>query len=187
MDVDGFWELIESGAGTAPACVRADELVERLARLPLPEVLEFQLRLDEVRAPLDTVGTVALAALVLRGRLSNDGLWYFHSWLVGLGRAAHRLAVEDPDALAGHPAFRRLAELPWDEWQNHDFPDWEDLDYCAERAWEELTGEENGLAEALEAVGHDSPVNAEPEGRPWTSEQVAARLPRLAALFAGAR
>ncbi|MFD8595493.1 DUF4240 domain-containing protein [Kitasatospora sp. NPDC059646] len=186
MNLNGFWELVESTDPAASAAERADALVERLAQLPLDEVLEFQLRLDEVRAPLDTMATLEIAALVLRGRVSDDGLWYFHAWLIGLGRAAHELAVHDPDALADHPAFRRLAALPYREWTDADFPDWEDVDYCAERAWEAQTGEEEGLEEALLALDHDSPVNAEPEGPNWTRAEVAARLPRLTALFADA-
>ncbi|MFJ4674809.1 DUF4240 domain-containing protein [Kitasatospora sp. NPDC088783] len=186
MDTDGFWDLVESSATGGPGCERADRLTTHLAGLPLSEVLEFQLRLDEARAPLDTAGTLALARLVLRGWVSDDGLWYFHAWLIGLGRDAHRLAVHDPDALADHPALRRLAALPYEQWDDDDFPDWELLDYCAQEAYEQLTGEEDGLEEALEAVGHDSPCNAEFTEPTWTSEQTAARLPRLTALFADA-
>ncbi|QKW22845.1 DUF4240 domain-containing protein [Kitasatospora sp. NA04385] len=186
MDMDGFWDLVESSALGGDACGRADRLTARLAELPLPQVLEFQLRLDEARAPLDTPGTLAVAKLVERGRVTDDSLWYFHVWLIGLGRETHHLAVHEPDALAGLPAFRRLAALPYEQWENHDFPDWESLDYCAHDAYAQLTGEEDGLEEALEAIGHDSPCNAEFDEPVWTPEQSAARLPRLTALFADA-
>ncbi|MGW4380192.1 DUF4240 domain-containing protein [Kitasatospora sp. NPDC004531] len=179
MNLNAFWDLLESTAGADAPCSRAELLTERLAQLPPDAIREFQLRLDEVRAPLDTMATVALARLVGPGFISDDTLWYFHAWLVGLGRDAHRLAVHDPDALADHPAFRRLAAL--DERQ---VPDWEALDYCASDAWEQLTGEEDGLEEALLAEGHESPVNADPEGEEWTPEQTAARLPKLTDLFA---
>ncbi|MFD8481090.1 DUF4240 domain-containing protein [Kitasatospora sp. NPDC059673] len=178
MDVNTFWDLVESTRTTSP-CDRAELLTERLAQLSLDEVREFQLRLDEVRAPLDTVATVALAKLIGPGFLSDDTLWYFHAWLIGLGREAHRLAVHDPDALADLPEFRTLAA------QDERFvPDWEELDYCAAGAWEELTGEEDGLEEALLADGHESPLNAGPVGELWTAEQTTARLPGLTALFA---
>lgn len=186
MDTDGFWTLVESSGAGGPVCERAERLTARLAELPLPEVLEFQLRLDEARAPLDTTGTLALAALALRGRVSDDGLWYFHVWLIGLGRDAHGLAVHDPDALAEHPAFRHLAALPYEQWEDEDFPDWELLDYCAQDAYARLTGEEDALEEVLQAIGHDSPCNADAVGPVWTPEQTAARLPRLTALFANA-
>ncbi|BAJ32198.1 MULTISPECIES: DUF4240 domain-containing protein [Kitasatospora] len=186
MDTDGFWTLVESSAAGDLPCTRADRLTDRLAGLPLPEVLDFQLRLDEARAPLDTPATLAVAKLVLRGRVSDDSLWYFHAWLIGLGQDAHHLAVHDPDALAGHPALRRLAALPYRRWENHDFPDWESVDYCAQEAYERLTGEEDGLEEAMEAIGHDSPCNAGFADPAWTSEESAARLPRLTALFADA-
>ncbi|MFG2692279.1 DUF4240 domain-containing protein [Kitasatospora sp. NPDC048407] len=178
MNVNAFWELVESTRATSP-CDRAEQLTERLAQLPPDEVREFQLRLDEVRAPLDTMATVALAKLVGPGFLSDDTLWYFHAWLIGLGRDAHRLAVHDPDALADLPEFRALAARA-----ERFVPDWEALDYCAAQAWEELTGEEDGLEESLLAQGHESPLNAEPEGELWTAEQTAARLPKLTALFA---
>ncbi|RKE22592.1 DUF4240 domain-containing protein [Streptomyces sp. TLI_171] len=187
MDVDGFWALLESSRSGGAEGTRAERLTELLAELPLTEVVEFQLRLDEARAPLDTAATLALAKLVLRGQVSDDGLWYFHAWLVGLGRDAHRLAVHEPDALAGHAAFRRLAELPYEHWDDGDFPDWEELDYCAQEAYARLTGAEDGLEEALTAIGHDSPLNADAVGPIWTAEQRAARLPRLTALFAEAR
>ncbi|MEU5384896.1 DUF4240 domain-containing protein [Kitasatospora cineracea] len=186
MDTDGFWDLVESSAAGGPGCERAERLTERLAGLPLPEVLEFQLRLDEARAPLDTAGTLALARLVLRGRVSDDGLWYFHVWLIGLGRAAHHLAVHDPDALADHPALRRLAALPYERWTDDDFPDWEALDYCAQDAHERLTGEEDGLEDALAALGHEMPCDAAFADPVWTPARTAARLPRLTALFADA-
>ncbi|MEV4555412.1 DUF4240 domain-containing protein [Kitasatospora sp. NPDC049285] len=196
MDVNGFWELVEAsreirpeheqlGCGR-PECERAERLTERLATLPVEEVLEFQLRLDEVRAPLDTMATLAVAKLVQRGRISDDGLWYFHAWLIGLGRTAYATALADPDALADQPAVRRLAALPYQDWDNHDFPDWEELDYCAAYAHERITGEEDGLEDLLAEVGHDSPVNAEPVGEVWTPADTAARLPRLSALFAEA-
>ncbi|WP_051733234.1 DUF4240 domain-containing protein [Kitasatospora phosalacinea] len=186
MDVDEFWSLVEWSAAGGHTCARTERLTARLTELPLPQVLEFQLRLDEARAPLDTPSTLAVAQEVMRGRVSDDSLWYFHAWLIGLGRAAHRLAVHEPDALADHPAFRRLAALPYARWDDHDFPDWETLDYCAHDAYEQLTGEEDGLEEALEAIGHDSPCNAEFDGPTWTPQQRAARLPRLTALFADA-
>ncbi|MFJ1751357.1 DUF4240 domain-containing protein [Kitasatospora sp. NPDC088134] len=189
MDLDGFWKLVESsgdgGDGGAHG-ERAAAVVARLVELGPGEALEFQLRLDEVRAPLDTSATLALAKLVLGGRVSDDGLWYFHAWLVGLGREGHRLAVHDPDALAGHPALRRLAAAPYERWEERYFPDWEELDYCAQSAYEQLTGEEDGLEAALEELGHDSPVNADAMGPRWTAEQTAARLPRLTALFGAA-
>ncbi|MGW4804903.1 DUF4240 domain-containing protein [Kitasatospora sp. NPDC004272] len=183
MDMDGFWALVESSAAGGPACERAERLTARLTGLPLPEVLEFQLRLDEARAPLDTPGTLAVAEVVLRDLVSDDTLWYFHVWLLGLGRAAHHLAAHDPDALADHPVFRQLAARPYEQWDDHDFPEWEALDYCAHYAYEQLTGEEDGLEEALEEIGHDSPCNAEFDEPVWTPEQRAARLPRLTALF----
>ncbi|MFD7640468.1 DUF4240 domain-containing protein [Kitasatospora sp. NPDC059795] len=179
MNLNDFWELVEATAPATPSGRRTELLTERLARLPLDEVRAFQLRLEEVRAPLDTMATVALAKLVGPGFVSDDTLWYFHSWLVGLGRDALRLAVDDPDALADHPEFHRLAAL-----DERMVPDWEELDYCAASAWEEITGDEDGLEEALLAEGHDSPVNAEPVGEPWTPEQTASRMPRLILLFA---
>ncbi|MFJ5921798.1 DUF4240 domain-containing protein [Kitasatospora sp. NPDC092948] len=181
MDLSVFWELVESTGEAASPCDRTKLLVERLGQLPLEEVLEFQLRLDEVRAPLDTRATVAVAKLVAPGRLSDDALWYFHAWLVGLGQDAYRQAVDDPDTLADHPEFGRLAALP-----EREVPGWEQLDYCAADAWEALTGNEDGLEEAMLAQGHDSPLVADPAGEPWTAEQTATRLPKLTALFAEA-
>ncbi len=185
MDDEEFWGLIEgSRRQSEDPDDRLDWLRGQLMQRSLPEIVRFKVRLDEARVPIDNWPMWAAAGRIYRGFCSDDSFWYFQVWLIGLGREAYQRAAADPDSLAELPEVRRLAGRPMDSWADEEFPDWESLDYVAAEAYEELTGEEDGLEDAMEAAGLESPACPEPSGEPWRGEgETARRLPRLTALF----
>ncbi|MFF2846540.1 DUF4240 domain-containing protein [Streptomyces sp. NPDC058001] len=187
MDEDTFWALIEgSQRHDHDPDRRVQWLREQLVRRPLPEIVRFQTLLHEARRPLDTWELWAAAECILGGWCSDDSFWYFQFWVVGLGRETVRKVVADPDALAEVSELGRLAGRPSQAWPEDAWPEWESLDYVAGEAFEELTGEEDGLEDALEAEGIELPCNPEPEGETWdvrNSAEAARRLPRLSRMF----
>ncbi len=187
MDIDGFWVLIERSAGRAAAPdARLTWLVDQLAGLPVTEMMDFQIRLDEVRRRADTFHMWGAAYQICDGLCSDDGFFYFQAWLVGLGRKIFERAVRDPDTLAEVPQLRRLAGRSVDDWDDDEWPEWESLDYVAERAHERVTGVEDGLDDLLEERGHDGMVVPEPVDARWDFEdpaEVTRRFPRLVRMF----
>jgi hypothetical protein len=107
-------------------------------------------------------------------------------WLIGLGRDAFERAVANPDNLASLPEVVGLAGRPVDDWSNDEWPRWEALSYVAWEAYEQVTGEEEGLYDAMEARGHHSPTGPHPTGEDWDVQdpaEAARRLPRLSWMF----
>ncbi|MDH6580570.1 DUF4240 domain-containing protein [Kitasatospora sp. MAP5-34] len=186
MDVDDLWELVEgSRQHSDDPSERLDWLRRQLVEKPLPEIVSFKVCLDELRRPVDTWEMWAAADQILGG-CSDDSFWYFQLWIVGLGREVFERAAADPDSLAQTPELRRLAGRPIAAWSDDEWPEWESLDYVAAEAFEELTGEEDGLDDALAAAGLDLPACPEPTGDPWdvrNAAEAARRLPRLSTLF----
>jgi hypothetical protein len=187
MDVDGFWGLI--GQSATAATNRDDRLqwlTDRLAGLPPAEIEQFQIHLDRVRARADTWHMWGAAYLICDGLCSDDGFWYFLAWLVGLGRDRFEQVVGDPDALAHAPEVRRLAGRNIATWSDDEWPEWESLDYVAEAAYENATGDDTGLERALLAWGYESPATPEPVDDRWDFDdprEAAARLPVLSRMF----
>jgi Protein of unknown function (DUF4240) len=90
-------------------------------------------------------------------------------WLIGLGRDALERAVANPDNLASLPEVLRLAGRPVEDWSHDDWPDWESLSYVAWEAYEQVTGEEEGLSDAMEAAVKPLSACLPNEGRPRRS------------------
>jgi hypothetical protein len=197
VTVDEFWALIEeSGRHSADGDDRAAWLAEQLARRPLEEIVEFQLRRAEVKKAADTWPMWGAAYLICRGWCSDDVFWYFQSWLVGFGRETFERVTADPDALADLPQV--LSQVDGeaageadgdddgeDDEQDGEAPQWEALDYVAEDAYARATGADDGLSRLLEERGIDLPVNPEPadDGLPGSQAERARGLPRLSRLF----
>ncbi|MEV4483620.1 DUF4240 domain-containing protein [Micromonospora coxensis] len=186
MHRDEFWALIE---GSAAVAADPDErlawLTDRLAERPVGDVVDFAVRLDELRGLVDTWRHWGAALLICGGLCSDDGFHYFQAWLVGLGRAVFERVADDPDALADVPQVRRLAGRGPREWAEDEWPEWECLDYVADEAYERITGEE-GLDEAVEARGRELSSSPDPIDERWDLDdrvELARRYPRLAALF----
>jgi hypothetical protein len=77
----------------------ADQLADRLAKLPEGDVLDFVHHWDAASARAyrrDLWG----AAYLVNGGCSDDGFQYFRWWLILQGRAAFEAALADPDSLA---------------------------------------------------------------------------------------
>ncbi|WP_160161678.1 DUF4240 domain-containing protein [Embleya hyalina] len=184
MHRDDVWNLIEEARRTgADPNERLRVLCDRLSTLPLPEIVGFQVGLDEVRRPLDTWVAWAAAARIMGGFCSDDGFWYFQPWVIGLGRDAYERVVADPDALADLPEVRRLAGRPFESWSDAEWPQWEELAYAAAEAYEARTGREDGLEDALDALDIDLPAVPNPPGDSLTDTARARLLPKLHTLF----
>jgi Protein of unknown function (DUF4240) len=187
MDVDAFWELIErSRQETGDQDARLEWLQRQLAWQRTAEIVDFQVWLDRARRRADTWDMWGAAYLLCDSLCSGDGFWYFQVWLIGLGRDALERVVVDPDNLASLPEVVGLAGRPMGDWSSDDRPDWEALGSVAWAAYEQVTGEEEGIFDAMEPRGHHSPSDPDPTGQRWDFEdpaEAARRLPRLSWMF----
>ncbi|MEU5726014.1 DUF4240 domain-containing protein [Micromonospora sp. NPDC047738] len=185
--MDEFWALVEASAdGARTPDERLAWLTDRLAARPAAEVVDFALRLDELRGPVDTWRLWGAATLLFDGFCSDDSFHYFQPWLIGLGREAYHRVVADPDALADLPQVRRLAGRPRGDWADDEWPDWECLDYVADEAYERITGAPESLDDAVSARGRELRSSPQPGDEAWAVSDLAElsrRYPRLAALF----
>lgn len=182
MDLADFWDLIErSGQKEPDPDDRAEWLVDKLVKLSPAEIVDFRKHLDGLHERADTWQMWGAAHLICGGA-SEDNFWYFQAWLVGLGRETFERAVADPDSLAAVPLVRELADS--EVWDDDWWPDWEQLDYVADDAYEEKTDED--LDDALDAMGHDYRLSPDPADEEFDLEDQAElerRYPRLFVLF----
>jgi hypothetical protein len=187
MEIDEFWSLIECSAREADGQEeRLRWLEDRLSRIPPSDVIDFQVQLEVARGPIDTYMMWGAADLITRGACSDDGFWYFHPWLIGLGRHWYSRAVAHPDNLADVPAVRALAELPSDKWRNADWPLWERLGYVAGRVYGRLTGQDYDVFLDLvhgDERSHTTPRLSDPEWDFRDPVECERRLPRLSRMF----
>ncbi|WP_225446889.1 DUF4240 domain-containing protein [Streptacidiphilus sp. PB12-B1b] len=186
MTVEAFWELMEAcrrqaqGRQARLAWLQAD-----LSRRPLPEIIGFQLCLEQLAAQALTGELAAAARRIFGGRCTDDDLEYFGLWLIGLGPDAYRRALLDPDTLADAPEVLALAGRHWTTW-GEDWPGWETLDYAASEAYELATGDQDDFHDALEAHRDTHPAAAGPTIEPQTAHdhpEAARRLLKLSTLF----
>lgn len=196
MNEDAFWALIdELSRRTEDLEERTEWLRAELLRRPAAESVEFQVRLDDA---CEVAGTRALwraADRIESGACSDDGFHYFTLWLVGQGRKVYDAVVADPDALADVPGVRALVGRHRNEWDDDEWPEWEGLDYVAQDAYDELTGQEDDLGEEFDdAVDERAEELAdelqgdfegewEEDGGPRGSRPEGVAIPRLTALF----
>ncbi|MEV7373649.1 DUF4240 domain-containing protein [Streptomyces sp. NPDC090301] len=196
MNEDAFWALIdELSRRTEDLEERTEWLRAELLRRPAAESVEFQVRLDDA---CEVAGTRALwraANRIESGACSDDGFHYFTLWLIGQGRKVYDAVVADPDALADVPAVRALVGRHRNEWDDDEWPEWEALDYVAQDAYDELTGQEDDLGEEFDdAVDERAEELAdelqgdfegewEEDGGPRGSRPEGVAIPRLTALF----
>jgi hypothetical protein len=187
VTLDDFWALIErSAAESTNRQERTDWLTERLAGRSPDDIVEFETHLTTQRKRVDTWLMWGVGAHLMQGYCSTDGFFYFQPWLVGLGRDMFERVVADPDALADAPEVQRLAGRSVKDWADEEWPEWESLNYVALHAYEQVTGEEDGLDEVLDARGDGRVCDPEPDGEDWdymSAEERGRRIPRLAALL----
>ncbi|WP_253781375.1 DUF4240 domain-containing protein [Nonomuraea roseoviolacea] len=187
MDVEEFWALMDE------ACAEVDALdldfddrrdaigracEERLVSRTPAEIVQFSLRQWQLRDHAYRYELWA-AAFLIEGWWSDDGFMDFREGLISLGRHWYERALADPDSLADHPAVRDGGDVLIGN---------EDFNRVAHRAYRRLTGEPDGLDEALAASPEARPLRAmtEPAGVRWDvadGDEMRRRLPRLAGIF----
>ncbi|MHC0432726.1 DUF4240 domain-containing protein [Streptomyces sp. O3] len=187
MDDETFWNLIERcREQTQHPDERLSWLRGHLSGQPESEIVQFQICLDRVLVPTFTWDLWAAADRIL-GWCSDDSFFYFRLWLVGLGRDTFERVAQDPDALADSPEVQRLAGRSPRAWSDEEWPEWEELDYVAGHAFEDVTGKtDDDFHDATDALHIEDLEPREPVGERWDvnrDEESARRLPRLTALF----
>ncbi len=168
MEWKQFWKLIEESY-RADGPDHYEALIAKLAELPWPEIVGFQVRFDEALAALKTINLEG-AAYLINGGEHGEGFHDFRCWLVGRGRHAYESALKNPDNLA--------------EILDGDAVDGFGLETAALRAYEKHTGASD-FYEALDKAEKDAPP-LPPEGEDWDFEDEAemrARFPRLCHLY----
>ncbi|MFF8508263.1 DUF4240 domain-containing protein [Streptomyces sp. NPDC015492] len=196
MNEDAFWALIdELSRRTGDLEERTEWLRAELLRRPAEESVDFQVRLDDA---LEVAGTHAVwraANRIEGGACTDDGFHYFTLWLVGQGRKVYESVVADPDALADVPGVRALVGRHRDGWDDDEWPEWEALDYVAQDAFDELTGQEDDCGEEFDdavderaeeladELSGDFGEEWEEGGEPRGSRPEGVAIPRLTALF----
>ena len=167
MDDARFWDIIEAAGCPAPEDpeTQRDAVRRRLEVLPPGELAAFHAKFNR---KMDSAYRWDLwaAAYLINGGASDDGFAYFRAWLISRGRAVFESALRDPDTLA------TVVDLDRDD---HEF---EDLWGLAPELYEAATGSD---------IPPEDGGPIEPGGERWDfddDEQLARRLPRLAAMYA---
>ncbi|MEU0955518.1 DUF4240 domain-containing protein [Streptomyces niveus] len=189
MDVDSFWKLIEECRDQE--CGRAGRLAwlrGELARRPVEEIAAFQVCLDRRCQEGFTWDLWCAAEQIFGGWCSDDGFCYFRLWAVGLGRTAFERAVRNPDTLAEAPEVQSLMGRSRRSWGD-DWPEWEQLDYVAATAHEQMTGapyDNRVFYEAVAALRIGDEMVRDPRGEHWDirdEREATYKLPRLSSAF----
>lgn len=134
MDEASFWELVDR---SVELCEPGSDgqykwLSEQLKVLPVEEIIQFENRLNELKAKCCTFPVLA-ANFIMQSYVSDDVFEDFRLWLISNGKARFYAALGNPDSIA-------------------DFCDVEDpvveingegLLYVAGRAYREKTGNDD--------------------------------------------
>ncbi|MFB7149423.1 DUF4240 domain-containing protein [Streptomyces sp. NPDC002248] len=187
MDDETFWNVIDRcREQTQHPDERLFWLRGHLSGQPEAEIVQFQVCLDRALVSTFTWDLWAAADRIL-GWCSDDSFFYFRLWLVGLGRDTFERVARDPDVLANAPEIRRLAGRSPRAWSDEEWPEWEELDYVAGRAFEDVTGKaDDDFHDAMDALQVEDLEPSVPVGERWDAnrdDEAARRLPRLSALF----
>ena len=196
MNEDAFWALIdELSRRPDDRDERLEWLRAELLRRPAAESVEFQVRLEDACEVAGTRAMWRAADRIESGASTDDGFHYFTLWLVGQGRKVYDSVVADPDALADVPGIRALVGRHRNEWDDDEWPEWEWLDYVAQDAYDELTGQEDDCGEEFDdavderaeeladELAGDCEGEREEGGEPRGSRPEGVAMPRLTALF----
>jgi hypothetical protein len=159
MTDERFWALIDEARAGSSASVPPKQLRKLLERLGDQDILEFGHKFYENLCDLNQWNLWA-AGHVISGGMGDDSFHYFRSWIIGKGKIAFDLAMQNPDALAPF--------IDDDEVDN------ELLEYVALEVLEE-----RGIKEDPRERANRSPDD-EPKGEPFDEETVASRFPKIA-------
>jgi hypothetical protein len=168
MEWKQFWKVIED-AYRPDGPDHYEALISKIAELPWPEIVGFQVRFDEALAAANTLN-IEGAAYLINGGEHGEGFHDFRCWLVGRGRHAYEAALKHPDSLA--------------DILDGDPVDGFGLESAALRAYEQRTGASD-FYEVLDAAEKNMPP-APPEGDDWDFEdetEMQKRFPRLCHLY----
>ncbi|WP_431951232.1 DUF4240 domain-containing protein [Actinacidiphila sp. bgisy167] len=186
MDIDRFWQFIESARSSATIVGRPlDEvLVGLLAERSPQEVLEYAERFDEVHDGLYRWDVWA-AAYLIGGGCSDDSFIDFRAGVIALGREWYERVAAEPDSIAEHPAVVEAIQDHRDETLFY-----EEMNYVGGGAFELLTGDSDAFYKAwAEYKPADEHVGTEADmGEDFDFDdagEMHRRLPRLARLSLG--
>lgn len=163
MDKAQFWTLIEeSREGISDCEEQSEKLTNLLAALPPQEIVGFAQQLHERLTEAyrwDLWG----AAYLINGGCSDDGFEYFRGWVISQGQEFYESVLANPERAA-------------DKINNDaDYFECEDILYASLQAYEKVTGRE---------MPHlDLKYPDEPEGDPWTEEDLDELYPSLSERF----
>jgi hypothetical protein len=189
VNIGHFWQLVDECRGGARGrAERVTWLRADLEQKSIQEIVAFQVCLDRQSERAFTWELWCAAERIFGGWCSDDGFCYFRLWVVGLGRTPFERAVQDPDSLADTPEVQALVGRPRTSWGDG-WPEWEQLDYVAAEAYEQVTGSTDDGAsfyDLVEAHQRGDNVNRDPLGERWDVRdevEAARRLPRLSTMF----
>ncbi|MFI6299944.1 DUF4240 domain-containing protein [Nonomuraea sp. NPDC050790] len=173
IDISAFWDLIErSGVGHATRQARLEWLENELTRLPLQEIVEYQVHYETTRGRGHSDDMLGAYWQVFGS--SINGFHYGVSWLISLGREPYEKVVEQPDLLTTLPQVVAAYANLWC-WTDEERPEFERLDYVAMRACRKM-----GVGEAFSAaVFEQRPSGYEWLGEKWDCEDGAEAERRL--------
>jgi hypothetical protein len=172
-----FWEHIRASRRVDPEA-HQERLTKRLAKLPVPDILDFDHWWDVALAEAYHWNLWG-AAYLINGGCSDDGFEYFREWLILQGRELFEAAVKHPDSLSD------VVDADEDCYECEGRPAW--------YAWFAATKteqDEAGYDMLLAALNkrHPKKLKARGMGRRWNFDDDAAvrkRFPRLAAMYLG--
>lgn len=168
MDKIQFWRLIEDAKKRSGGdCEEQVELLEKaLVKLPPEEIIAFDRILDELCDEAfrwDLWG----AGQLINGFCSDDGFFYFRSWLVAQGKTVYENALANPDSLAD------VVEPDFDD------AECEALLYVAGTAYKAITGQEIPRFDIPQPTSSGEHTITEPKGPKPNVENASAFYPRL--------
>ena len=181
MDTERCWEIIEAArvkAGTEwnELDERLEEaLIDQLVRLPLADIVAFEVRFDDLQARVHR-DDLWMAAFLIHNGCGDDSFTDFGAGVVGLGRDWCERALADPDNLAEHPAVRGVAAGT----VHNSVLLTEGFQFAPQQAYERLTdGDDCAYYQALDAAEQAMRSDIPPDSPPLLPR----RLERLAAMF----
>ncbi len=178
-----FWDIIETARASAGQDRPFHEsLTEHLATLTERDILEYHERFEKMHGALYRYDLWA-AAYLIGGGCSDDGFIDFRAGLIAQGRDWYQKAAASPDSLTDHPA---MAGVGYPRRDNPLF--YEEVDYAASRAFQQVSGDEHAFWDALEARGPRDLLAVMGEEFDFDDDQeMRHRLPRLSACCLGSR
>ncbi len=169
MTIEKFWEIIEqAGENIEEPDEQADNVTKLLAKLEPEEIISFDRHLDSRHSEAYRWDIWAVAYIV-NGGCSDDAFVYFRCWLIAQGRDFFEAVLHDP---------AKVAERVEDGTEEVEL---EQLLYAASDAYKEKTGEE--IPQGI--LAPDVCVTKEPQGEPWTEDDLERLYPALCARFFG--